>query len=664
MSEDKLKIDRRSFIKTAAAAAGVAGLGPLQAMASSGIASSYPSDTSKNSQSNIAGKPNILIIMVDEQRYPTPYESDQLQAFRNSKLPGQESIRRAGMEFHGHHSASVACVPSRTSFYTGHYPSYHGVANTDGTAKTANDPDMFWLYPKTVPTIGNYFREGGYRTFYKGKWHISHADLQVPGTRESLTSYNEDGSRNPDAEKTYLAAKILEDYGFTGWIGPEPHGTNPMNSGSSARHATGRDPAIASQFIDLLDQLEADPDDTPWLSVCSFLNPHDIVLFGLFGRVASFSENSNFEFDVSNDVPSKVFTEDFLQTASDDLKNKPSVQASYRRLYKRVFQPLKPSQDYFRLYYQLHMEVDEQINKVYQRLQASRFFDNTIVVFTADHGTLLGSHGGLFQKWFTAYEEATHVPLIISHPSLIKKETKVDIPTSHVDILPTLLGLAGLDINSLQQQLSDRFTDAQLPVGRDLSSLIYGSASAESMEDAIYFMTDDDPSRGADAYNVIGVRYDPVDQPSHLETVIKRLDGKLWKYTRYFDNPQYWSEPGTPGEKGVIDAVARELGRNEKVGTHIVKYKKIVKKKPASDQYELYNMTDDPMELSNLAGILSYSSVESELKSILSQQSSLKRKTPVQRSVSNHGSMPGGFASLNTSFLNPCSQPFVSAISY
>lgn len=649
MSEDKLKADRRSFIKTAAAAAGVAGLGPLQVMASSGASVPRASEASIKAQSDIKGKPNILIIMVDEQRYPTPYESEELSLFRSSKLLGQESIRRAGMEFHGHHSASVACAPSRTSFYTGHYPAYHGVANTDGTAKTAHDPDMFWLYPKTVPTIGNYFREGGYRTFYKGKWHISHADLQVPGTRDSLASYNEDGSRNPDAENTYLAAQILEDYGFTGWIGPEPHGTNPMNSGSSAKHATGRDPAIASQFIDLLNQLEDDPDDTPWLSVCSFLNPHDIVLFGLFGRIASFSESSDFEFDVSDEVPGSVFTDEFLKTAGDDLKNKPSVQASYRRLYRRIFQPLKPNKDYFRLYYQLHLDVDREIDKVYKRLQESRFFDNTIVVFTADHGTLLGSHGGLFQKWFTAYEEATHVPLIISHPSLIERESRVDIPTSHVDVLPTLLGLAGLDINALQQQLSKRFTDAQLPVGRDLSSLVYGATSPESLEDAIYFMTDDDPSRGADAYNIIGVRYDPVDQPSHLETVIQRLEGKLWKYTRYFDNTDFWSEPGTPGEVGVKDVVSRELGHNERSGTYTVKYKKTVKRKPAKDQFELYNMTDDPLELNNLAGSSSYTSVESELKSILSEQSNLKRKKPVQRSVSNSGSMPGGFASLNTS---------------
>ena len=82
--------------------------------------------------------------------------------------------------------------------------------------------------------------------------------------------------------------------------------------------------------------------------------------------------------------------------------------------------------------------------KVYQALKNSNFYENTIIIFTSDHGELLGSHGGLFQKWYNAYEESIHVPFIIHNPLLFSKHQMTDMLTSHVDIFPTLLGLAQL----------------------------------------------------------------------------------------------------------------------------------------------------------------------------------------------------------------------------
>ncbi|WP_332699614.1 sulfatase-like hydrolase/transferase, partial [Halalkalibacter lacteus] len=81
--------------------------------------------------------------------------------------------------------------------------------------------------------------------------------------------------------------------------------------------------------------------------------------------------------------------------------------------------------------------------KVFTALKKSIYYENTIVVFTADHGSLVGAHGGLFQKWHNAYEEAIHVPLIIHSPKRFANCQETDMLTSHVDIVPTLLGLAG-----------------------------------------------------------------------------------------------------------------------------------------------------------------------------------------------------------------------------
>src|SRR5690606_20244033 len=276
--ENPSSLNRRNFLKTSVTAAGLAGLGSLGGTSAA---------TAATPNAALRGKPNILIIMTDEERYPPPYESAELANFRKKYLKTREALRSTGIEFQRHYTSSVACAPSRSCFFTGHYPSLHGVANTDGSAKSANDPDMFWLAPDTVPTIGNYFRNAGYRTLYKGKWHISEADLKVPGTRQSLASYDQDGNRDPEREALYLAAGRLERYGFTGWIGPEPHGTDPMNSASSARGKKGRDEAIAGQAVELLAELDADPEDTPWLMVCSLLDPHDITTYGFFTRLAS-----------------------------------------------------------------------------------------------------------------------------------------------------------------------------------------------------------------------------------------------------------------------------------------------------------------------------------------------------------------------------------------
>ncbi|MDO9519415.1 MAG: sulfatase-like hydrolase/transferase [Pseudohongiella sp.] len=623
--------DRRRFLKTGIAAAGVAGLGPL---AISGAAAATPVP------SPLAGKPNILIIMIDEARYPPPYESEALARFRKTFLSTEEALRQTGIEFQRHYAASVACAPSRGCFFTGHYPSLHGLANTDGSAKLANDPDMFWLEPDSVPTMGNYFRTAGYRTLYKGKWHVSEADLKVPGTHQSLTSYDENGNRDPDKEALYLSAGRLERYGFTGWIGPEPHGTDPMNSASSARGKKGRDEAISSQTAELLAELDANPDETPWLMVCSLLNPHDIATFGQFTRLGS-GEQGAWDYSVEDAVPEELFDERFLLSSADTLLRKPKCQKSYAQTYRKAFQPTIADSDYSRLYYQLHKDVDEQMAKVYAKLKSTRFFENTIVVFTSDHGDLLGSHGGLHQKWYTAYEEVLHVPLIISHPAWHQNAGSTDMLTSHVDILPTLLGLAGLDPESLRQQMQGDFSDARPLIGKDISAVIRGQASPAELDAPIYFMSDDDPSRGLNQTNLIGLSYASVVQPNHIETVIARLNGALWKYSRYFDNPQFWSSPGTPGQRGVQDEVTLELGNKNDPGVYPVAFRKQVKVTPEPEEFELYNITQDQMELVNLAGLPALASVESQLKSLLAQESAAKRLSPVSGVVPGQNSSDG-----------------------
>ncbi|MGM1022647.1 MAG: sulfatase-like hydrolase/transferase [Bacillota bacterium] len=142
---------------------------------------------------------------MDEERYPAVYENPEIKEWSRQNLVMQGLLRSHGLEFHRYYIGSAACSPGRTTLFTGHYPSLHGVTQTDGVAKGAFDSDMFWLDRNTVPTMGDYFRAAGYQTYYKGKWHISDEDIIIPGTHKALPSYHPLTGVYPTEDgKTYM----------------------------------------------------------------------------------------------------------------------------------------------------------------------------------------------------------------------------------------------------------------------------------------------------------------------------------------------------------------------------------------------------------------------------------------------------------------------------
>jgi len=226
-TNDKIKsgMTRRDFVTTSAAATTLGLMGVSSPASGESESETTPAKKFKGPHWLKGKRPNFLIIMGDEIRYPPTYETLEAKAFRQTYLRTQNALRKRGMEFHWHYPATVACVPSRTSLWTGHYPSLHGVTQTTGAAKESNDADVFWLDPNTVPTLGNYFRAAGYQTYLKGKWHLSDADIQLPGTHDQIVSYDSKGLPDPAQESLYLEANRLDQWGFSGWIGPEPHGS-------------------------------------------------------------------------------------------------------------------------------------------------------------------------------------------------------------------------------------------------------------------------------------------------------------------------------------------------------------------------------------------------------------------------------------------------------
>lgn len=571
-------------------------------------------------------KPNFLVFLVDEERYPPVYESEEIKAWRKQNLITHELLKSHSVEFHRHYIGSTACCPSRTTLFTGQYPSLHGVSQTVGIAKEAFDSDMFWLNRNTLPTIGNYFRAAGYQTYYKGKWHISNEDIISPGTHQSLPSYHPlTGVPDRKLVELYFNANRLEDYGFSDWIGPDPVGRNPRNSASSAAFGlSGRDEVYAEETIELiqsLDRLHSQNNNAePWLIVSSFVNPHDITLYGdLTARLP------NFKFEVD---PMPLV--DPPPTINEGLTTKPSCQASYRDIYPRALQSITDQTFYRQLYYQLQKNVDRQMLNVYETLTHSSFYDNTIIIFTSDHGDLLGAHGDLHQKWYCAYEEFLHVPFLIHNKHLFAMHKDVHTLTSHVDLLPTMLGLANIDIAEIEKSMQNRFSEARPLVGRDLSPLIRKNDYTIVPDQPIYFMTDDDVTRGQHQKNPLGVPYPSVIQPNHIETVMMTLyrnnNREIWKLSRYFDNVQFWSQPG------VKDVTLQPIG-DPTLGQWV----ESTKTQPVNDEYELYNLTDDPLETCNLAHP-TYKTpftlrIQNWMMRLLEEQRKQKRLYPIQPKI-------------------------------
>ncbi len=266
--------------------------------------------------------PDIVIIMTDEERAVPPYESADVLAWRQRTLTGRRWFDEHGVSFARHYTGSLACVPSRPTIFTGQYPDLHGVTQTDGIGKRFDDSRLRWLRAGEVPTLGNWFRAAGYDTHYDGKWHISHADLEDPDTGLSLATNDDDGEIDPAAVQRYLDADPLGPYGFSGWVGPEPHGAGNANSGFR------RDPLIADRVVAWLEDRYArrragdEAALRPFLLVASFINPHDVVLFPAWVRFGPLKPS---HLDPPH-VPAPP-------TADEDLRTKPAAQIAFRQAY-------------------------------------------------------------------------------------------------------------------------------------------------------------------------------------------------------------------------------------------------------------------------------------------------------------------------------------------
>lgn len=544
----------------------------------------------------MADRPDVIILMTDEERAVPPYEADEVLAWRERTLTGQRWFDEHGVRFNRHYTGSLACVPSRPTLFTGQYPDVHGVTQTDGLGKMADDARMRWMRQGEVPTIGNWFRTAGYDTHYDGKWHISHADLHdSAGTR--LDTNDDDGTVDHAVVQRYLDADPLDPYGFSGWVGPEPHGGRLRDAGIR------RDPLIADRIVAWLEDryIRRRAGDEaalrPFLLVASFVNPHDIVLFPLWARLNPLHPSP---LDPPQ-VPA-------APTADEDLATKPAAQIAFRESYYSCYGPApaveriytRNAQRQRDLYYRLHAEVDGPLERV-RRAVTDGGSDDAVLIRTSDHGDLLGAHGGLQQKWFNLYDEATRVPFAIARVGGSATGPKVvEAPTSHVDVVPTLLGAAGIDVSETAATLRESFSEVHDLPGRDLMPIIDGGAADDGR--AVYLLTRDNMPEGDSGASGVARRLKRVAKPpaplriqvpahvaANFEGIVVRVTdddasggaGHLWKLVRTFDDPSTWTEPGV-----------RHLAATGPGGD-------AYRSAPLDDQWELYDLTADPIEARN-----------------------------------------------------------------
>jgi len=364
-----------------------------------------------------------------------------------------------------------------------------------------------------------------------------------------------------------------------------------------------KDGVFAEQVVDLFKDIAANRNQGPWLAVASFVNPHDITFNGWAWDNILKAQPPD---DTVPEIPQPP-------SQSDTFAGRPSCHEMWKKTWIEMTYEQSPDQTYRRLYYYLHKVVDQAIGRVLESLHDNGLADDTIVIFTSDHGDLLGSHGGMMQKWYNAYDESTHVPLYINGPGITAVPGGVTVPTSHVDLIPTLMGLAGIDPEEAAAGVAAHHDEAQPLPGRDLSGVISGSISAESVNTPVYFMTEDEFSRGISETNMFsGRHYDAVGYPAKIESVVATLptgkDGsdELWKLNHYYERLDDWNaEHGIP--------------KNPFAGS------------AAEPFFELHNLTIDPEERQNRSsddpGALS------QLTSVLDSEREAKRLLPSLRNA-------------------------------
>jgi arylsulfatase A-like enzyme len=352
-------------------------------------------------------RPNILILCMDQWQT----HMDVPAAVR---FPAMERLEAQGVSFDRQYCTVPICTPSRASMWTGVHAKQTGLWDNTNFA---------WIteLSSDIPTIGHMLREQGYYTAFKGKWHLS----EVP--------------RSEDA---------LERYGFSDFQQWGEMFGAPLQGAQL-------DGTAVFETVDWLEH-HAPRLDAPWLLVCSLINPHDIMFYqsdpvetphpngAIAGLKTTDQRLSWFESRWDVGMPDN-FADDYRLQPFGVRHYKEQIDLNYGEVPDGREDLWRKRRNYLINCMRL---VDHEFGRVLGALDRLDLWNDTVVVFTADHGEMNGAHR-MSQKGAIHFDEAAIVNLTICAPDGARGARTAAVG-SHLDLAPTLLEFAGLSAEEIR----------------------------------------------------------------------------------------------------------------------------------------------------------------------------------------------------------------------
>lgn len=378
-------------------------------------------------------KPNIIIILLDQASHPFSWENEHIKQFRHSHLPNIEYIQNNSINLTNHHISSAACVPSRATLFTGMNSKKTRVFSTDGMSKTIDE--LTWIDPRITPSLGNILIDSGkYKpesVVYIGKHHLKKTEL-LDEEGNHIHTIDRAGTIIQKNLEMYQKHDMLRSLEFTLLSGHEPHGIDMRNAGFLV------DKGYTQIAIDWLKKRKSNPD--PFVMSLCLVEPHDLIYFPYIWRLWGNGIPKDKKPEI-NLIPSSP-------TDGEDISKYPIAYQNWVKRYDTYFTS-QNSKAYRQFYYYLLTIADDNLGKFFDYFKTSSHADNTIIIFTSDHGDLCGAHGQGYQKWYIPFEEVTHVFCNImrfkNKAPLWKGE--ISYLTSHIDICPTICTILGIQHN-------------------------------------------------------------------------------------------------------------------------------------------------------------------------------------------------------------------------
>ena len=331
-----------------------------------------------------AAPPNVIIIIADQMR------GDALSILNhpNARTPNLDRMAQNGVLFTHYFTNNPVCVPSRMSMFSGQYPHEHGALSNKGPVVRLSSLDN---------TLLGYFKDKGYKTGWFGKDNHTYARDILETTLDSNTS------RRREAFRSYAA--------FT-----SPHwaGTTPWPQEELFAYKT---------TTDAIDFISADS-STPFFTVLSLFDPHP-PYFAPADYVARYPID---DIELPEHTPPSALGQ--------------RLEHHHRAMLFDLLTDNDLKHTMAHYYAAIEWGVDYQVGRVLEALKNQEIENNTIVLFTSEHGDFMGNFG-MVRKGMFLYDALLHVPFIWQAKGLIEEGTRSDALTQSVDILPTLIELTG-----------------------------------------------------------------------------------------------------------------------------------------------------------------------------------------------------------------------------